>query len=335
MLITVVVVVVILLVVGIAAGVIVTMKSTSTSNSTSSSVNSSTFKPIEIVAAENFWGSFITQLGGNRVSVVSIVTYSNTDPHEFESNTQDAEAIANASLVIVNGADYDDWALQLIAASNTPGQWVLNVQQLLNSTVNPGCGEAAYTVENTCVNPHFWYSPYYVNYTVHAMYNYLVSINPGGQTYYKTNYLALNASLYTSYMARVQEIKQEYPNAPVASTESIFAYMANATGLNLISPPGFMEAVAEGNDPSAQDVAAFQNLMNDGNSTVRSRLQRANGNASDTEHQSPCCSKPDSHHRCYGNDPATRRTLPDMDGSRVYLSAGRLECPSPRPMINA
>ena len=158
---------------------------------------------------------------------------------------------------------------RLIAASNTPGERVLNVQQLLNSTVNPGCGEAAYTVENTCVNPHFWYSPYYVNYTVHAMYNYLVSIDPGGQTYYKTNYLALNASLYTSYMARVQEIKQEYPNAPVASTESIFAYMANATGLNLISPPGFMEAVAEGNDPSAQDVAAFQNLMNDGNSTVR------------------------------------------------------------------
>ena len=113
MLITVVVVVVILLVVGIAAGVIVTMKSTSTSNSTSSSVNSSTFKPIRIVAAENFWGSLITPLGGNRVSVVSIVTDPNTDPHEFESNTQDAEAIANASLVIVNGADYDDWALAI------------------------------------------------------------------------------------------------------------------------------------------------------------------------------------------------------------------------------
>ena len=98
MLTTVVVVVVVLLVVGIAAGVTVTMKSTSTSNSTSSSVNSGTFKPIQIVAAENFWGSLINQLGGNRVSVVSIVTYSNTDPHEFESNTQDAAAIANARL---------------------------------------------------------------------------------------------------------------------------------------------------------------------------------------------------------------------------------------------
>ncbi len=177
MLITVVAVVVVLLVVGIAARIIVTIKSTSTSNSTSSSVNSGTFKPIQIVAAENFWGSLITQVGGNRVSVVSIVTDPNTDPHEFESNTQDAEAIANASFVIVNGADYDDWALQLIAASNTPGQRVLNVQQLLNSRVNPGCAEALYTAENTCVNPHFWYSPYYVNYTVHAMYTDLVSID--------------------------------------------------------------------------------------------------------------------------------------------------------------
>jgi zinc/manganese transport system substrate-binding protein len=54
----------------------------------------------------------------------------------------------------------------------------------------------------------------------------------------------------------------------VASTESIFVYMANATGLDVVSPPGFMKAVAEGNDPSAQDVAAFENLIESGNSTV-------------------------------------------------------------------
>jgi len=45
--------------------------------------------------------------------------------------------------------------------------------------------------------------------------------------------------------------------------------MANATGLNVITPPEFMKAVAEGNDPSAQDVAAFENQLNGGNSTVR------------------------------------------------------------------
>ena len=51
--------------------------------------------------------------------MLSIVTDPNADPHEYESNTADAIAIANANYVIVNGAGYDDWALKLIAASTT------------------------------------------------------------------------------------------------------------------------------------------------------------------------------------------------------------------------
>ena len=104
---------------------------------------------IQIVAAENFWGSLVSQLGGTQVNVTSIVTDPNADPHEYESNAADAIAIANAQLVIVNGAGYDNWALQLIAASTTPNQVVLNVQELINQPIG--------------ANPHFWYSPYYVN----------------------------------------------------------------------------------------------------------------------------------------------------------------------------
>ena len=55
----------------------------------------------------------------------------------------------------------------------------------------------------------------------------------------------------------------------MASTESIFVYMANATGLNLVSPPPFMQAVAEGNDPPEQSVAQFENLLDGGNLSVR------------------------------------------------------------------
>jgi zinc/manganese transport system substrate-binding protein len=64
------------------------------------------------------------------------------------------------------------------------------------------------------------------------------------------------------------QIKQKFGGVSVASTESIFVYMANATGLVVVSPVGFMQAVAEGNDPSAQDVATMEQLMVDGNSTV-------------------------------------------------------------------
>jgi len=204
---------------------------------------------IHVVAAENFWGSLITQLGGTRVSVTSIVSDPNADPHEYESNTADAIAIANAQLVIINGAGYDTWAQQLIASSNTPNQVVLNVQELINQT--------------DTANPHFWYSPTYVNETVKAMYQDLVSIDPSHASYYTQHYEALQASL-AEYNARINEIKQQFGGTKVASTESIFAYLANATGLDLVSPPAFMEAVAEGNDPPAQSIVQFDQLITNG-----------------------------------------------------------------------
>ena len=222
-------------------------------NPTTSSTTSSS-GVIHVVAAENFWGSLITQLGGTRVSVTSIVSDPNADPHEYESNTGGAIAIANAQLVIINGAGYDTWAQQLIASSNTPHQVVLNVQELVNQTVD--------------ANPHFWYSPTYVNETVKAMYQDLVSIDPSHASYYTQQYDALKASL-AEYNGRIAEIKQQFGGVKVASTESIFVYLANAAGLDVVSPPAFMEAVAEGNDPPAQSIVQFDQLITNGTVKVQ------------------------------------------------------------------
>ncbi|MGP8125571.1 MAG: metal ABC transporter solute-binding protein, Zn/Mn family [Nitrososphaerales archaeon] len=244
------VVVIVIVVVSALAGIYALSRpgpATSTSDTGSTTV-------IQVVAAENFWGSLVSQLGGTHVNVTSIVSDPNTDPHEYESNAADARLVTNAQFVIVNGAGYDTWALDIISAESTPNQRVLNVQELINQPVT--------------ANPHFWYSPYYVNDTVAAMYKNLVAIDPTDTAYFHQQYASLNASLWQDYMSLEVQIKQKFGGAPVASTESIFVYMANATGLDVVSPPGFMEAVAEGNDPSAQDVATMETLMTDGNSTV-------------------------------------------------------------------
>ncbi|MDG7049364.1 MAG: zinc ABC transporter substrate-binding protein [Nitrososphaerota archaeon] len=201
---------------------------------------------IKVVAAENFWGSLVSQLGGKYVNVTSIVTNPNTDPHEYESNAQDAADIANAGFVIVNGAGYDSWALLLISASHTKGQVVLNVQELLN--------------QSATANPHFWYSPTYVNITVKAMYNDLVAIDPKERVYFTQQYAALNASL-GPYNGLIDQIREQFNGTKVAATESIFVYMANATGLDLVSPAAFMNAVSEGNDPPAQSEVQFDQLL--------------------------------------------------------------------------
>ena len=220
------------------------------------SANPNSTSKIQIVAAENFWGSLVSQLGGTHVQVLSVVSDPNADPHEYESNNADAQAIANANFVIINGAGYDDWAAKIIAASNNPNQKVLNVADLLGKKSGD--------------NPHFWYSPVYVNETVNKMYSDLISIDPTNTAYYTQQYADLNASL-GQYNSRINEIKQQFHGTHVASTESIFEYLADAAGLDLVSPPEFMEAVAEGNDPPAQSVVQFQQLLQgqgNGNVTV-------------------------------------------------------------------
>lgn len=221
--------------------------------STSSTTGQSSSSKVQIVAAENFWGSLVSQLGGTHVQVLSIVSDPNADPHEYSSNSANAQAIANASLVIVNGAGYDTWALSLIAAANNPNQRVLNVQELIGQPV--------------ATNPHFWYSPHYVNETVKAMYSNLLSIDPADAGYYEQQYASLNASL-GQYNSRIDEIKMQFAGTRVAATEDIFAYLANATGLDLISPPAFMQAVAEGNDPPAQSIVQFEQQLQSGNVSV-------------------------------------------------------------------
>ena len=246
-----VVIVIVLLVVGTGAGLYLTRGPGSNINSTSSGGPS---KVVQVVAGENFWGSLASELGGTHVKVLSIVSDPNADPHQYESSSANAQAVANANLVIVNGAGYDDWLLRLLSASNNPAQTVLNVQKLIGQPV--------------ATNPHFWYSPYYVNDTVKAMYNDLVSIDSGNVAYYKQQYATLNASLGV-YNAMIHKIAQQFSGAPVAATEDIFVYLANATMLNLVSPREFMQAVAEGNDPPAQSIAQFQQLLQGGNSSVR------------------------------------------------------------------
>ncbi len=206
-------------------------------------------KVLQVVAAENFWGSLVSQIGGSHARVLSIVSDPNADPHEYESNAGDARAVSSADYVIENGAGYDSWMDKLLSASNNPNQKVLNVADLLGKKEGD--------------NPHMWYSPTYVNTVIAQMEQNLISIDPADTAYYQARYKTLQSSL-AGYQGRVAAIKQQYSGVEVASTESIFAYLADAAGLDLVSPPAFIDAVAEGNDPPAASVVEFENQLKSG-----------------------------------------------------------------------
>lgn len=201
---------------------------------------------LQVVAGQNFWGSIASQLAGAKASVQSVVSDPNADPHEYESNTNDARAFATADLVILNGAGYDNWGQKLLDASPSQSRRVLVVADLLGKRAGD--------------NPHFWYDPGYVLQVSDAITAQLKSLDAADASYFDHLRSAFTDAL-EPYTQRLAEIKQRFAGVPVGATESVFFYMARYLGLDLISPPEFMQAVSEGNDPPANAVVQFQNQI--------------------------------------------------------------------------
>src|SRR5437879_3960078 len=61
-----------------------------------------------------------------------------------------------------------------------------------------------------------------------------------------------------AYQDAIAAIRSRYAGVPVGASESIFAELAPALGLDLVTPPGYLKAVSEGIDISAADRAAVQ-----------------------------------------------------------------------------
>jgi len=197
--------------------------------------------PLRVVAAENFWGSVAAQLGGNRVAMTAIISNPNTDPHDYEPTPADARTIAQAQFVIVNGIGYDPWAPKLLAANPTSGRVILTVGDLVG--VKAGG------------NPHRWYSPSDVHKVIDQITADYKQLDPAGAAYYdaqRATYLTKSLAPYTDLIAT---IKAKYAGTPVGASESIVVPMAQALGLDLITPPGFLNAISEGTDVTASDKA--------------------------------------------------------------------------------
>jgi len=196
-----------------------------------------------VVAAENFWGSLVSQLGGSHVDVLSIVSDPNADPHDYESSAQNARAVAVARYVVQNGAGYDDWMSKLLAANPETGRRVYDIGATLGK--HPGD------------NPHLWYNPAYVTMACDHIEADLKALDPKDAAYFTARRAAVTAA-FAGIRGQLAQIHRDHAGQPVAATESIFAYLATYLGLRLISPPAFMNAVSEGNDPPAASVVEFE-----------------------------------------------------------------------------
>jgi len=198
--------------------------------------------PIRIVAAESVYGDVAAQIGGLNVEVVSILTNPSQDPHEFEASASTARRVADARIVIYNGADYDPWMPKLLAASRAPSRKVIEVARLVHK--RPGD------------NPHVWYDVAAIRALAKVLGDTLSTLDPDHKTEYDGRQASFEHSMQP-LVERVARMRKAFLGSAVTATEPVFGYMADALGLEMRNGR-FQLAVMNGTEPSARDIAAFE-----------------------------------------------------------------------------
>lgn len=194
---------------------------------------------VDVVATISAWGSILGQLGGAHVHEHSIITNPNADPHDYEPTPADGRAIATARLLLTNGIGYDRWATRAAAANPDSHRVDLDVGRLVGV--------------RTGGNPHRWYSPRDVATVADAITAGLKRIDPADAAYFDERRTAFETHGLAAYHRLVAEIRAAYGGTPIGASESVVAPLADALGLDVLTPPSFLDAISQGAEPTAAD----------------------------------------------------------------------------------
>ena len=202
---------------------------------------------IAVVAAENQYGDVAAQIGGNVVSVTSVESNPNTDPHSYEVSPSIAQQVGAALVVIQNGVGYDNYMTRILSASSNPSRKVINVQHLLG-------------LPDSTPNPHLWYDPTTMPEVANTLATDYAALKPVDASYFTANATRFIASL-NPWLQAVASFRSRYAGTPVATTEPVADYMLQAAGADNLTPFTFQADIMNGVDPAPQDVSLETSLF--------------------------------------------------------------------------
>ena len=132
------------------------------------------------------------------------------DPHLFETTPAVVRQLANAQVVILNGANYDPWMDKLLSAAPRPGRVVINAAQLNGRKAGD--------------NPHLWYDPATMPAIATALAAELSKLDSAHAADYAARLKTTLASL-ARITQRIAQLKAKHAGIAVTATEPVFGLM--------------------------------------------------------------------------------------------------------------
>jgi zinc/manganese transport system substrate-binding protein len=237
---------------------------------------------IAVVASTNVYGDIAAQIGGDLVTVTSLIDTAAQDPHSYEASAQDQLTLSKAALVIENGGGYDPFIDSLLSASDNSDAVVVNAAEssgLLDAdhseedhaeeahtdettdgaTATDGAAEEDDHAEEEAhseddghnhiegFNEHVWYSFHGVEHVAEEIAAQLSALDADNASTYEEN-LATFVGKLGELEASAEELHTVTAGLGVAITEPVPLYLLEEVGLTNQTPEEFSEAVEEGTD---------------------------------------------------------------------------------------
>ncbi|MET3841178.1 metal ABC transporter substrate-binding protein [Bradyrhizobium sp. OAE829] len=196
---------------------------------------------LKVVASFSILGDFVRNVGGDRVSVTTLVG-ADGDAHVYSPTPADAKKIADAKLIFVNGLGFEGWLPRLLKSAGSKVTVV---------TATAGIAPLKFGSD---ADPHAWQSVANAKIYVGNIRDALAVADPASAQGFRANaeaYLAKLDALDREAREAVAKIPQA--RRKVISTHGAFGYFAAAYGVEFIAPVG----VSTESEPSARDIAGI------------------------------------------------------------------------------
>jgi zinc transport system substrate-binding protein len=163
---------------------------------------------------------FVKQVGGDKVSVSSLIPVG-VEPHDFEPTIQQIQNAERADIVIFNGLGFEGTFLNRIQNDN-----------LIDTSLG-----ANITNTDNAINPHIWLDPILVKNQVKNIEDALIKLDPTNKEYYQNNAINFTRAL-DSLDAYIRSTLQNCDKKDFIAFHDAFSYFANRYGLNQHSIQG-------------------------------------------------------------------------------------------------
>lgn len=215
---------------------------------------------IAVVASTNVYGDIVSAIGGDAVTVTSIIDSAAADPHSYEASARDQLAISKADLIVVNGGGYDPFMDTLIEASGSQAPIItaVEVAGVVDSddhdhSDEPSDDETEHADDDSDhnhiegVNEHVWYDLEAMSDVAEEIAHELESLAPDSVAQIEANAASFEAGI-DELIAQADSLAAVHEGEGIALTEPVPAYLLEAAGFVNLTPEAFSEAIEEGAD---------------------------------------------------------------------------------------